>query len=136
MNRPDGWEIRLRELIESARHKPFAWGSHDCATFAIEDYKAMTGEPPAFLFEWHDQQGAEAILAARSLEDMGRAMFGEPLEGWMAARRGDIALVSTTFAEPLHIAFGIVTGGTVAVPGAECLQFVPLRKVLKSWRVG
>jgi len=33
----------LHEYIEAARHKPFAWGSHDCLRFAIGAVTVQTG---------------------------------------------------------------------------------------------
>ena len=43
--RPD-WETRLAAYLEPLRTLPFAWGKHDCCTFAAGAVKAMTGVDP------------------------------------------------------------------------------------------
>jgi len=43
MPRIDNWERHLAEAIDVAHAKPFAWGLHDCVTFAFETRMTLTG---------------------------------------------------------------------------------------------
>ena len=43
MPRIDHWERHLIAAIEAARDRPFRWGRHDCATFAFDLRRDLTG---------------------------------------------------------------------------------------------
>jgi len=47
LKRYDDWASRLLALITERRSTPFAWGQHDCALFACDAVKVMTGVDPA-----------------------------------------------------------------------------------------
>lgn len=41
--RLEGWESRLNQAIEEARHLPFQWGSHDCVTWTAHCVQVISG---------------------------------------------------------------------------------------------
>lgn len=43
MPHTEHWERRFAEAIDTARAKPFAWGVHDCPTFAFQTRMILTG---------------------------------------------------------------------------------------------
>ena len=43
MNRRPDWNAALRGYIDGCRAKPFVWGRFDCALFAADAVRAMTG---------------------------------------------------------------------------------------------
>lgn len=64
MSRVDHWENRLMEFIEEARERPFEWGTFDCALYACECVRVLTGKHPApeFIGAYDDEEGAREAL--------------------------------------------------------------------------
>lgn len=94
----NGWECRLRQEIEAAAERPFAWGSHDCAIWALDVVSALRGQPsPADAWRGKYKTARGAMSAMRrqgwaSIEAGARALFGEPLSTVRLAQRGDLIL--------------------------------------------
>ncbi len=130
MTRLQDWEVRLAEAVEAAKGVPFAWGQHDCATWAFDVRAALTGTPrPAWSYtteaggrRWMKRQGWAGFTEAAT------AILGEPVAPLMA-QRGDIVLLI----EPE--AFGVCLGAQVAAVGPVGLTMVPLRSCRLAWRV-
>jgi hypothetical protein len=119
--RVDHWERLLAAAIDTARAKPFVWGVHDCPTFAFETRMILTvGEDVAALWR---------RLGWASLEDMGRALLGEPRTSVLLAQRGDIVLADT------GLGFGICTGATAVGMAPEGLMTVPLTSCQLAWPI-
>lgn len=38
MTKQNHWETRLHEHIGAVKDRPFTYGTHDCATFGINDH--------------------------------------------------------------------------------------------------
>lgn len=140
-----GWENRLRELIESKRLSPFAWGSNDCVRFAIESYVAMMGEEPPNMPSWNNLRSAVERLQEKPLEEWLTGMFGPPVFGFALARRGDVVTVPGAGYEAGIPAdtpcAGVSTGPSIAVIGsgptfAGGVVFLPLYQGLSTWRIG
>ena len=135
MPRVDHWERRLAEAVEAARAKPFAWGLHDCPTFAFETRMILTGgEDIAAL--WRGRYttalgGARVMrrLGWASLEDMGCALLGEPRPGVLLAQRGDIVLADT------GLGFGICNGASAVGMAPAGLVTVPLTSCRLTWPI-
>lgn len=135
MMRPDGWDMRLRELVETWRGRRFEWGVFDCCTLACDAYEAVMLQPPPNKPDWTDLTSAEALLAQQSVEAWISASLGEPVAGWAYARRGD--LVSVDRLSPGGLAaVGVCVGSLVACVGFDGLCFPPLSSVGATWRVG
>ena len=83
MRLPD-WQSRLAAVMREAQARPFAWGSHDCATFAATCVVAVTG-----VDRIADVRAARQseLQAARLLERLGglRAAIGERLGAPLAS---------------------------------------------------
>ena len=130
-----GWEHLLAAATDTARAKTFIWGIHDCPTFAFETRMILTGgEDIAAL--WRGRYttalgGARVMrrLGWASLEDMGRALLGEPRPSVLLAQRGDIVLADT------GLGFGVCTGAQAVGMVPEGLVTVPLTACRRAWRV-
>lgn len=133
MTRTEGWELRLAEAIEAARGQAFAWGVHDCATFAFDVRRAMTGQDAAAA--WRGRYST-LIGAHRQLRRMGSATFAEaatailgPPKPLALASRGDIVL---SVGDP---AFGVCLGATCVFLLPHGLVAMPLSSAAMAWGV-
>lgn len=135
MARVENWPQRLMMLIDMARIRPFIWGLHDCPTFAFETRMILTGgEDTAALWRgrYTTALGGERVmrrLGWSSLEDMGRALLGEPRPAVLLAQRGDIVLADT------GLGFGICIGSTAVGMAPEGLVVVPLTSCQLAWPI-
>ena len=135
MARVDHWERLLAAAIDTARAKPFVWGVHDCPTFAFETRMILTGgEDIAALWRgrYTTALGGERVmrrLGWASLEDMGRALLGEPRPSVLLAKRGDIVLADT------GLGFGICTGASAVGMAPEGLVSMPLTSCWLAWPI-
>ncbi len=128
-----GWETILDERIRSARHMPFAWGRHDCATWAVDVRSALTGaDNPAD--EWRGRYSTRIGCArlmrqmgVRSIEAGARALLGMPRPSPLMAQRGDVVMVAG--------AAGICIGAHGAFVGPAGLRFVWLRECSLAWEI-
>ena len=135
MPRVDHWEHVLAAAIDTARARPFAWGLHDCPTFAFETRTALTGgEDVAALWrgKYTTHLGGLRVmrrLGWSSLEAMGHALLGVPRDTVLQAQRGDIVLTDT------GLGFGVVIGATAIGLTPEGLSFASLRSCRVAWPV-
>ena len=135
MSHIENWERYLAEAIDVAHAKPFAWGLHDCVTFAFETRMTLTGGADMAAL-WRGRYST-ALGSARvmrrlgwgSLEDMGHALLGAPRETPLLAQRGDIVLVGT------GLGFGICVGATAVGMAPEGLMTVPLTSCRLAWTI-
>ena len=134
MRRSD-WQNRLADAIEAAREMPFSWGTHDCATWAFDIRRDLTGgEDIAALWRgrYRTAIGAQRVmkrLGWDSLEAAGRDLLGTPLPSVLQAGRGDLVLGG------INPAFGICVGAKVAFVAPDGLVFISLSDCLLAWRV-
>lgn len=133
--RAPGWEVRLRAVVAAAERRPFEWGTHDCAMFSFAAYEAVTGRPHVRAEHWTSATEAARLLRSVPLLELGRRWFGEPVEGWATARRGDIVLIGSERQFLGQPALAVCVGGDVACPGEEGLQFEALRHSFHTWRI-
>jgi len=136
MRRIEGWEVKLRELIEAHRFQPFRFGTNDCATMAARDYVIMLGETPKDFPSWRNASEADALLKEADIETRTTASIGKPVDGWKMARRGDIVLIPSAFQSFSEMALAVCVGTLLASPGQTAISFVPLSRGLKTWRIG
>ena len=135
MPRIPHWERHLASALYTARTTPFAWGRHDCATWAFELRTELTGGPDtAARWRGRYNTGYGAALIMRrlgwsSLEEMGRDLLGEPLSTPLLAQRGDMLFGG----EPP--AFGICAGRAGVFLSPEGLTEVPLSACHLAWRI-
>jgi len=130
-----GWTSLLAARLEAARDKPFVWGQHDCATWAFDLRRDLTGgEDVAALWRgrYRTQMGAVRVLRRlgwHSLEAAGLDLLGAPLANLMLAQRGDMVLGGE---DP---AFGICIGAQAGFVSPEGLVLLPLDRCHLAWRV-
>ena len=133
MARVEHWEHLLAAAIDTARAKPFVWGVHDCPTFAFETRMILTdGDDVAALWRgrYTTALGGERVmrrLGWASLEEMGRALLGEPRQAVLLTQRGDVVLADT------GLGFGICTGASAVGMAPEGLVTVPLTSCRLAW---
>lgn len=130
--RPQGWEIRLSAEVEAAQARPWAWGDHDCATFAWRCARAVADGPTRWdsWFGMHSSEDAAAALIAHGGGLV--AMMGE--EGRVApkmAQRGDVVAIR----EGTQVCLGIREGAGIWVAANVGLALRPARLALAAWRV-
>jgi len=100
LSRFEDWEARLSVHLDIKAEQRFQWGVNDCALFAADCVKAMTGVDPAEAFRGQYDTSRGAALALREhgagtlLKTM-KAMFGEPISPHFA-QRGDVVMRDAT----------------------------------------
>ena len=130
-----GWTTILAARLEAVRDLPFAWGSHDCATWAFDLRRDLTGgEDVADLWRgrYTTALGAQRImrkLGWQTIEAMGRDLLGDPLATPLLAQRGDLVLGGE---DP---AFGVCAGARAVFISPDGLVQLPLSVCSLAWRV-
>lgn len=132
---PD-WPERLAEIVEARRHTPFAWGAHDCITFAADVTLALTGRDvwAAHRGTYGTEVEAERVVGPAGLEAFVARLMADAGAAEVAvaeAQRGDWVLI-TVGNMPM---VGVVLGGVIAAPGQDGLAFLRLRRVSRAWGV-
>lgn len=134
--RAEGWEGRLRAVIEDARRRPYVLGEHDCFRLSCRVIEALTGVDrwPEFA-GYTTKRGALLALAqyGHSFEDAGDWFFGAPRVDVKQARRGDILALQDDGGEKHlavlidHRAVCMLTTGLMYINASRCHC---------AWRVG
>jgi hypothetical protein len=131
--RPPNWPAMLASYCEDARQKPFAWGSHDCVSFAAGWFCLMTGrdvyEP--WRGKYDTQFGAYRLIVeagARDMASAGRILFGDDVKGGGMYARGDVVLARN--------AFGLIVGAdAVFLREGAGLEMIRRREFGMAWGV-
>lgn len=114
MTRKPDWEARLAAYLEPLRTRVFAWGRHDCCTFAAGAVLAMTEADPMPEFRG---RYSTAIGSARALSRYGAGTLAATLDAKFdavapaLAQRGDIVMSGGLL--------GICLGGIMVAVGRE-----------------
>lgn len=142
LKRQKYWATRgYHRFLLSRAKAPFAWGGNDCALFAADGIKAITGVDIAddFRGKYSTEEEALALVktvcngatvadaAVHCAQKHGLVEWPKPL----LARRGDLVV----FAAPTgSLVAGLVhlSGQLVAV-GEKGLFLFPISKVLRAW---
>lgn len=134
IQRRDDWRPALHEMIEATRRQPFAWGERDCALFAADCVKAMTGLDLGFGFRgaYGDAAGAMKAIRRAGFDDLPAvvASFFEEIHP-VRAGAGDIAAIETAEGWAL----GVYGGPRVTVLRPDGLGSVDRSMVTKAFRV-
>lgn len=134
--RIDGWETRLFEVVEAARHEPYQLGSHDCFRFACSSIEALTGVDRWPEFAGYRTKRDALVRIARhgkSAESAGDWFCGSPSVSTSRAQRGDILLLQTEDGEQ-HL--GVCLGAQAAFLHERGLLFVPTLTCICAWKIG
>ena len=139
-----GWELRLAAALEEARHRPFAWGSHDCVSWAAAVRTALTGRPTPWPGRWRTRLGAVRVLRRSGHRDLAgavRSVLGAPLASVRLAARGDVVLFKTGDADAIGgqalagQALGICIGAEGAFVAPRGLIRRRLLDCALAWRI-
>lgn len=143
--RMSDWPMILAALIEAER-RPFAWGRHDCCTFAADCVLAITGRDPLADLRGQWRTRTQALALLKRLGGLQQAVtdrLGPPLPNALLAQRGDIVLIAAPDeARPgFDQALALCTGQLLLGPAARGLGRVHLARpsggtpALAAWRV-
>ena len=129
------WEQRLYQFVEGRRLRPFHWGKHDCALFAADAVREMTGVDLAadYRGQYRTARVARAYgdLADR-VDRTGLPRKSNP--GFVA--RGDVVLMSGRMTRQ---SLAICLGTQFVCPGRKHLEFFSHGSGMAisiAWRVG
>lgn len=128
--RIQNWPRVLDEYVQAARCRPFAWGAHDCCTFAAGAVQAITGRAVALPAYVGVRQALRALQARGGLLAAVRGQLG-PMQAPARARRGDVLLLWQAGRDVLAVNLGHAW----AAPGAQGLVFGPAAEAVAAWRV-
>ena len=140
MQRLPDWRTRLGAHIAAHRTQPFAYGAHDCATFAAGAVQAVTGsDPAAGLTNYTTRAGGLRRLRRNGLEDHAAFVASRFAEIPTAqAQQGDLAVIEAAGG----LSLGVVCGAFVLAPTQPSgLAVVPLTPtavgghILRAFRV-
>lgn len=118
----------LAALIEARQAAPFAWGRHDCVTFAAAAVRAQGGALKIPGRRWRSEAGAARALArAGGLEAAVDGVLRRVPPAFAA--RGDVALVDGARGPLL----AVVEGQTLVGPGPRGLERLPREAMRAAW---
>jgi hypothetical protein len=134
--RLDDWDTRLEAVIAAA-DKPFAWGDHDCCTFAASCVEAVTGRQlwvksaPSY----RTAAGAKKALKKVGFDDLPSALDGvlgerKPVA---MAQRGDVVLIDG--ADAPGCAVVDLSGEWAVGPSPDGVVRVRLAEAVAAWSV-
>ena len=134
LKRLSDWEDRLAGLIALRIDQPFAWGANDCALFAADCIKAMTGVDPAVSVrgQWSSQGEAVRVIAKQGGLGQFVSRLGLAEVPPLFAQRGDLVLHRRDGSDALAICLG----SNLAGPSESGLLFFGLESGGRAWRVG
>jgi hypothetical protein len=135
MQRRSDWRTALHESVEASRREPFSWGRFDCAIFAADCIRAMTGEDIAASFRgtYSDAKSAVRVLKKAGFQDLvGMAEFHLEEIPAISARDGDIAAFES---DETGWTLGVFIGERVISRGLEALGTVDRSRVNRAFRV-
>lgn len=129
-----GWEVLLAAAVDDARSRSFNWGTHDCATWAFDLRRDLTGgDDTAALWRgrYRTSRGAARVmrrLGWASMPEAGVALLDTPLADVRLAQRGDLVL------SPDATSFGVCLGAQVTFLAPEGLTLRALTSCALAWR--
>jgi len=113
---------------------PFAWGVNDCALFAADAIRAITGVDHAAIFRglYDTREQAEAIVAQYGgLRPFVNYFLGPEIDPKLA-RRGDIALITDAKGREV---LSVCLGASFTATGETGLKFFKIKDAVSAWRV-
>jgi len=132
--RAQGWEARLNDHLEACARTPFAWGHHDCITFAARGVVAAGG-PDLMACIARPWNRRRAMLFVDLLGGVGGCITALARVASMLpvapgyALRGNLVLVDNN-GQP---AAGVVVGATVAIVNDPGFALRPFRTITHAW---
>lgn len=125
------WQTDFWAYIESMRTRPFAWGTHDCVTFARGAIEAISDRRIELAIDWHTAIEAEARLASLGgLQATTTRYLGAPMN-WACLSCGDVVLADWSLGDGLCVH----DGAQLLAPGPSGLRRVPWSTARLGWRI-
>lgn len=145
LSRFDDWPEILAAHLRAAMAREFAWGAHDCCTFACDGVLAMTGLDPMAPARGRYTDEARAAVVLRELgggglpeaADFLMAGLGAPAIAPAFAQRGDMILIDAPLLGGVRgWCMGLIgLDGRVAVAAPKGLSFFPARQAARAWSI-
>jgi hypothetical protein len=128
LNRRHDWPEVMAAFIDSRRPMPFEWGTHDCALFPADGWKAMTDVDLAADFRGRYKSERKALRLMREAGGMRALVLRAGLveKPPAFAQRFDVVLVPTEGWETLGLNVG---NGCWCAPGPDGLVFRPICEI-------
>lgn len=126
------WQSRLDACMRGHLLMPFRWGVNDCATFAAECVKSVTGQDHIedVRGKWSDERAALRLLRDRDgIAEWAASCLG-PEVNPMLAQPGDIGVTIQNGREALCVCAGQHWHG----PASEGLATFSVDQVERAWR--
>ena len=123
-------------LVRERGRTGFAWGSADCAMWALDVAQALTGRDDAADIRGTYSDAAGALLQLRRVGGF-RALAGRVGPEVERPADGDIALMDRAFCTGdggEHGAMGVVWRGMVVAQGDKGLGYLPMAAAVAFWR--
>lgn len=130
------WPEKLFDAIKVASKHKFEWGKNDCALFACDCAKAMTGIDYAkdFRGKYDTRKSAMAALkeieAVNDLPALADKFLGERID-LKRAQRGDVVLLTIGSMKAL----GVITGTHAVFLAPKGIQTMLVSDCASAWRV-
>lgn len=126
------WQERLATYLHQRMATPFAWGSHDCCTFAAGAVEAMTGSNPMAVLPRYDTEHAalRIIVEGGDLRRLVSSILGEPVRPAFAAM-GDVVLLSNEGRELL----GICNGVNAIAASQDGVAALEMSAAIEAWKI-
>lgn len=129
------WPERMNAALRRVAVQPFAWGTHDCVTFAADVAEAMLGQDllAPFRGRWTtEREAARVLLELGGMRAAVCSVLGPPLASHLQARRGDVVMVEQ---EPGRLMLAVANGSYWCAPGPHGL-IVKSGCEVAAWEVG
>lgn len=127
------WQVRLEAFVRERMDMPFAWGTNDCAIFAADCVRAITGADvalPSLRLHRNEVQAARSLKKHGGLAGIATAALGQPIPAALAGI-GDVVLSKACERDML----AICNGTTCMAPGPNGIVYLPMSTASKCWRV-
>lgn len=136
--RPADWPARLSAEIRAARDRPFAWGTHDCFTWAVRVVLRLGGPDLAALAgSWTDEESARTAILARGGDLAESVAWAAEQTGMQEvppalAQRGDLVMLRTPQGPLCAICVG---QHAMAAAQAGGVIPLPMSIAMRAWAV-
>ena len=128
------WQGAFEAAIAGARRRAFAWGAHDCCTFAAACWQARTGVDGLAGLSWASEDEAQALLSSLGgLRAAVTARLGVPVAPLLAAY-GDLVLAVDPHDPQQRQALAVCMGAFHTMPGMRGLSVLPLQSAVCAWK--
>ncbi len=130
------WPEKLFVVIKTASQRKFEWGKNDCALFACDCAKAVTGVDYAEKFRGEYNTRKTAMTALKTLEGvddlpaLADKYLGERIS-LKHAQRGDVVLLTINSMKAL----GVITGTHATFLAPKGIQTILVSDCTCAWKV-